>query len=63
MIVSNNDSTIKPVYNNYPWNQKKVMNDELNRPLLIGGRCSEVVVKAGFSAFENIFVLFSGSTS
>ncbi len=59
-IIISKASTVKPVYNNHPWDLKKVIVckrglikvrfrlvvDESNRPLLTDGHCSEVVVKA-----------------
>ncbi len=59
--------TVKPVHNGHPWTLKNWPFDrgalikvrfilaiaELYRPLLTGGRCSEVVVKAGFTVHSN----------
>ncbi len=63
-------STVKPVYNGHPWDLKKVAVwkrglikvrfwlavDESNRPLLTGGRCSEVAVKAGLTVYLFLFL-------
>ena len=63
-------STVKPVYNGHPWDLKKVAVwkrglikvrfwlavDESNRPLLTGGRCSELVVQASLTVQNIVFL-------
>jgi hypothetical protein len=65
-FLLNFTNTVKPMYNDQPWDLKKVafwkrgprrgrfrlVVDELNRPLLTGGRCSEVVVKAALTVLN-----------
>jgi hypothetical protein len=62
--------TVKPVYNGHAWDLKKVavwqrcliklrfrlVVDDSNWPLLLGGRCSQVVVKSGLTVYINYII-------
>jgi hypothetical protein len=66
-VWMNTSNTVEPVYYRHPCDPEKVAVwkrclikvrfilavDDKNRPLLTGGRCSEVVVKAGLTVSAN----------